>query len=202
MKFIKLEDGMELTILPLPKYTNQFYYEYRGFYKNGYFYSDNSDLHNIILSTIFKNKQLDITVFLRYLVVGLLNDQLVLTNIGRKIHDKIDQSLPIIDDNFRFKKLNVVITEVNSSIGKLPNFDNCYFTDDYYPIKYKDLNDYIGSLTENEMNCVENFINSHSLTNKYNIDILDKIFINNKLGDIKSLVRSYKLGKIKSRCLI
>ena len=202
MKFIKLQDGMELIILPLPKNNDLFYKEYKGFYMNNYFYSDGSDLHDMIISIVFKNRDLlNTSIFRRYLIVGLLNDELIITNIGHRLFQKINDCLPLINDNFQFKKLNVIIRNTDIGIGMFPNFDHCHFTEDYYDIKYKNLNDYINSLNNDDINCIENFINFNSITNQNNISKLDNIFINKKLGDIKTLIRTYKLNKIKNKCL-
>lgn len=202
MKFIKMEDGMVITFLPLPKDTSLYYKEYKGFYINNFFYSDDSDLHNMLISIIFKNRNiLNTSIFRKYLIVGLLNDELILTNIGYKLFQKINECSPLMNDNFEFKKLNVIIKNVDSSIGSLPSFDNSYFTEDYYPIKYKNINDYINSLSNDEINCIENFINFKSLTNQNNIIKLEEIFNKYNIGDIKTLIRTYKLNKIKNKCL-
>lgn len=202
MKYIKLENGMEITILPLPKNLSMFYYEYKGFYNNEYFYSDNSDLHNKILSIVFDNRhKLNVSIFRKYLIICLLNDQLVLTTIGHKIYEKIKESSPIMDHNFRFKKLKILTSDINIGFTNVLNYDKCYFSDNYYQIKYKNINEYISDLKDDDLNCIENFINTKSLTNEHNYNLLNKMFIDNKLGDIKTLIRTYKIEKVKNKCL-
>lgn len=199
MKQLKLEDGMILTLLPLPLDTDNFCFETKGFFKDHFLYSDNSDLDNEILGIIFKHRDKlfsKTTIFKKYYCYVLYNDQLYITSIGYRLYKLIQDNLPIINNVFEFKKLYI---DIKNSSG-YPNYDKSYFFNDYDVInRYYNLEDYLNSLTDDEKNYLPNFLKYNSVTNPKNLNIMNQIFERCGLGDFKSFIRSKKLSKITEK---
>lgn len=213
MRIIKLEDGMNVTILPLPFDVYNFSYLYRGIYTNKYIYSTNSEIDKQIILKIWEINNIGVhrcvsNLFFKYFSYALYCDELVLISYGRKIYEILELNSPLLNDNFQFKKLKVNIELVDSQIGRLNNFDNSYLTHEYYNIKFNNLDEYINSLSISDKFFIQDFLKNNSFTSEHNKKHMMDFFEKNKMGDFnlfienqKLIDRRNKILKIKNKCL-
>jgi hypothetical protein len=212
MEFLKLEDGMELTVMPLPFDSNSYFYEYNMIWDiiNKKYININpnsiidNNIHGILRKIYFDHYKSGKGNFMgiynfhfvkRFFVYVLYNNELYITNFGVKLKQKLEECSYKYDKKFKFRKMNIQIR----MMGDFPNYDRTTISDNYYNTKYKDLNNYMCSLNDDDFNFINNFMIKNSCTNPNNSEVMSDIFNRLELTDFKIYVRKEKINSIKEK---
>lgn len=213
-KLLKLENEMELFLLPLPiqnddkisyyKLSKQVYIGNLGtivkygkyFFKNDSLFDETAynSLKNYYWKNRMENDKVDGFSFMdRYYSYVLYNNELKIIHFGRKIKDKIDVEEKIYDGFYYFKKL---IIKIEKLIG-YANYDNTYFTDKYYNLY--DKSDLIFDKIKQD-NTLDEYLKKNSYSKNQN-EIL-KLFQTLGLMDLNAYIRRKKLEKLINQNII
>ena len=212
MNNLRLEDGMELMVMPIPFDHKTFLCEYSLIYdgiSRRYIYvNNNSDIDKNIFSTIshqfFKFKKngggdyyqkYNTQNLRRFFVYVLYNNELYITNFGFKLKQKLEECSYGYDKDFKFKKIYLNVKQM----GSFPNYDYTTISNDYYKTKYTDLNDYLTSLNDKQFNYINNILSNNSCSNPKNYKNMSDIFNRLELNDFMSYLRREKINKIKEK---
>jgi hypothetical protein len=205
----KLEDGMQISVLPFPNTGKCFIKEYRLSINNKLIALPDAVFFKNIYVDIFRqthNKNIKPPGFSqKYYFIGLLNDKLQLFVCGRKIFEIVnncdDKFLIENNNHIKNKKLYVDIKPINmNGYVVLQNYDNSFIDHKYFDTKY----DNIGEYKVDADKFIEFLALKTNATINNNMNLIHDYYVENDLElspELCLYLRKLKIKKIETNIL-